>query len=73
MTALVIKTDSPVVAGLLQGHWTLADWEALPNDGNRYERAIRKPDLWYHDSDHAVLRGRSENRICGIMIVTMPF
>jgi hypothetical protein len=20
-----------------------------------YERAIRKPDLWYHDSDHAVL------------------
>ena len=37
MTALVIKTDSPVVAGPLQGHWTLADWEALPNDGNRYE------------------------------------
>ena len=20
-----------------------------------YQRAIRKPDLWYHDSDHAVL------------------
>ncbi|GIW00301.1 Uma2 family endonuclease [Roseiflexus sp.] len=37
MTALVIKTDSPVVAGPLQGHWTLADWEALPDDGNRYE------------------------------------
>lgn len=37
MTALVIKTDAPVVAGPRQGHWTLADWEALPNDGNRYE------------------------------------
>ena len=21
----------------LQGHWTYADWEALPDDGNRYE------------------------------------
>lgn len=37
MTALVIKTDSPIVAGPLQGRWTLADWEALPDDGNRYE------------------------------------
>jgi Uma2 family endonuclease len=23
--------------GPLQGHWRLADWEALPDDGNRYE------------------------------------
>lgn len=37
MTSLVIRTDSPAVAGLPQGQWTLADWETLPDDGNRYE------------------------------------
>lgn len=37
MTALVISTDAPAVAGPPQGHWTYADWEALPDDGNRYE------------------------------------
>ena len=26
-----------------------------PADISDTERAIRKPDLWYHDSDHAVL------------------
>src|SRR4029450_8329992 len=37
MTSLVISTDAPVVAGPPQGHWTYADWETLPYDGNRYE------------------------------------
>jgi Uma2 family endonuclease len=37
MTSLVISTDAPTVAGPPQGHWTYADWEALPDDGNRYE------------------------------------
>src|ERR671938_1149363 len=37
MTALVISTDAPAVAGPPQGHWTYADWEQLPNDGKRYE------------------------------------
>lgn len=37
MTALVISTDAPVVPGPPQGHWTYADWETLPDDGNRYE------------------------------------
>lgn len=37
MTSLVIETDAPIVAGPPQGHWTYADWEALPNDDNRYE------------------------------------
>jgi len=37
MTSLVISTDAPVVAGPPQGHWTYADWETLPLDGNRYE------------------------------------
>ncbi len=37
MTSLVIPTDAPVVYGPLQGQWTVADWEALPDDGNRYE------------------------------------
>src|SRR5262245_24557104 len=37
MTSLVISTDAPVVAGPPQGHWTYADWETLPDDGNRYE------------------------------------
>jgi Uma2 family endonuclease len=26
-----------VIAGPPQGRWTYADWEALPDDGNRYE------------------------------------
>jgi len=37
MTTLVISTDAPAVAGPPQGHWTYADWEQLPDDGNRYE------------------------------------
>ncbi len=37
MTTLLIETDAPAVAGPPQGHWTYADWEALPADGNRYE------------------------------------
>jgi Uma2 family endonuclease len=34
---LVLPTDAPTVPGPPQGHWTLADWERLPSDGNRYE------------------------------------
>ncbi|GAB4216892.1 MAG: hypothetical protein OHK0022_58580 [Roseiflexaceae bacterium] len=37
MAALVISTDAPVVAGPPQGQWAYADWETLPEDGNRYE------------------------------------
>src|SRR5262245_20268169 len=37
MTSLIISTDAPAVAGPPQGHWTYADWETLPDDGNRYE------------------------------------
>src|SRR5258706_6822157 len=37
MTALIVPTDAPAVAGPPQGHWTFADWEMLPDDGNRYE------------------------------------
>jgi Uma2 family endonuclease len=37
MTTLIISTDAPAVAGPPQGHWTYADWEMLPDDGNRYE------------------------------------
>jgi Uma2 family endonuclease len=37
MTTLVISTDAPAVAGPPQGQWTYADWETLPDDGNRYE------------------------------------
>jgi Uma2 family endonuclease len=37
MTALVIPTDAPAVAGPPQGRWTHADWQKLPEDGNRYE------------------------------------
>ncbi len=37
MVTLVIPTDAPKVRGPLQGQWTRADWEALPDDGNRYE------------------------------------
>ena len=37
MVALVISTDAPAVPGPPQGHWTYADWEALPDHTNRYE------------------------------------
>ena len=37
MVTLVTPTDSPKVFGPPQGRWTLADWETLPDDGNRYE------------------------------------
>lgn len=37
MTALIIATDAPAVAGPPQGQWTYANWETLPADGNRYE------------------------------------
>src|SRR5947199_132188 len=37
MTALVLSTDAPTVPGPPQGQWTYADWEELPDDGNRYE------------------------------------
>jgi Uma2 family endonuclease len=37
MTALVLSTDAPAVPGPRQGQWTCADWEGLPDDGNRYE------------------------------------
>lgn len=37
MPTLVIPTDAPAVAGPAQGQWTYADWEALPDDSNRYE------------------------------------
>src|SRR5206468_1285228 len=36
MTALVISTDAPAVPGPPQGQWTYADWEELPDNGNRY-------------------------------------
>ncbi len=38
MTTLVIPTEEAyAVAGPRQGQWTYADWERLPDDGNRYE------------------------------------
>lgn len=37
METLVIPTDAPLVAGPRHGQWTYEDWEALPDDGNRYE------------------------------------
>lgn len=37
MVSLVLSTNAPAVSGPPQGRWTLADWEALPEDGNRYE------------------------------------
>jgi Uma2 family endonuclease len=37
VTTLIIPTDAPVVRGPRQGRWTYADWEQLPDDGNRYE------------------------------------
>ncbi len=37
MTALVVVTEAPAVDGPPQGQWSYADWEELPDDGNRYE------------------------------------
>lgn|SRR5574341_1604042 len=37
MTTLIIRTDAPSTYGPPQGRWTYADWESLPDDGNRYE------------------------------------
>lgn len=37
MVTLAIPTDAPKVYGPPQGQWTFADWEQLPDDGNRYE------------------------------------
>jgi Uma2 family endonuclease len=37
MQTLVVATDAPTVPGPPQGHWTCADWEALPDDGRIYE------------------------------------
>jgi Uma2 family endonuclease len=37
MTVLILPTDAPSVAGPPQGHWSHAQWETLPDDGNRYE------------------------------------
>jgi len=37
MTTFVIPTEAPTVHGPPQGQWTFADWETLPDDGNRYE------------------------------------
>ncbi len=37
MVTLVIPTDAASVKGPPQGQWTYADWETLPDDGNRYE------------------------------------
>lgn len=37
MATLVIPTDASAVVGPPQGQWTRADWEALPDDGRRYE------------------------------------
>jgi Uma2 family endonuclease len=37
MTTLAIPTHAPAVTGPPQGYWTIADWEKLPDDGNRYE------------------------------------
>lgn len=37
MDVLVVSTEAPVVHGPRQGDWTYADWEQLPDDGNRYE------------------------------------
>jgi Uma2 family endonuclease len=37
MTTFVVPTEAPTVHGPPQGQWTYADWEQLPDDGNRYE------------------------------------
>jgi hypothetical protein len=52
MTSRVIRTDVPAVAGPPQGHWIYADWEILPDDGNRYEiidmdRPAIRSSSWY--------------------------
>ena len=38
MTTFVVPTEAPTVHGPPQGQWTYADWEQLPDDGNRYVR-----------------------------------
>ncbi|MBI5671025.1 MAG: Uma2 family endonuclease [Chloroflexi bacterium] len=35
--AIPVRTDAGGVKGPPQGRWTAADWERLPDDGNRYE------------------------------------
>lgn len=37
MTAVIPTHETILVQGPRQGEWTLADWENLPDDGNRYE------------------------------------
>ncbi len=37
MEILAIPTEGPLIPGPPHGQWTYADWEALPDDGNRYE------------------------------------
>ena len=38
MITLAIPTDATTsVRGPTQGNWTYADWEQIPDDGNRYE------------------------------------
>ncbi len=38
MATMIIDTEAaPVIDGPAQGHWTYADWERLPEDGQRYE------------------------------------
>ena len=37
MAVIAISTEAPLVAGPPHGQWTYADWETLPDDGNRYE------------------------------------
>jgi Uma2 family endonuclease len=37
MVALIVPTNAPAISGPPQGQWTYADWQAIPDDGNRYE------------------------------------
>jgi Uma2 family endonuclease len=37
MVSLIVPTDAPAISGPPQGQWTYADWQAIPDDGNRYE------------------------------------
>ena len=37
MVTLAIPTNAPKIVGPPQGRWTIADWETLPDDDNRYE------------------------------------
>lgn len=37
MAVIAVSTEAPLVAGPPHGQWTYADWETLPDDGNRYE------------------------------------